>query len=262
VAVAALGLDAVVPRVRNAVAVDVGVCVREADVGKIVFAADRVVEVVPLFAVDLVVADDVVAAAVAVRDRLRAGGMVPRPAVRAEPRVVNAVALDDRALEPPGRVAHRAHARVHVHADLPAFAVRVTVAAPAADVVVLDHHVVRAGKQANRILLRTFQREAADDDVGRRDRDVVLLGVAAIDGRAVTFVEHIAARRAALGPLERASGGGLHRTRDWKALAPGAGADLLPAERDLVRGAGLALDDAAAALAGSATGALALEGEH
>ena len=175
--------------------------------------------------------------------------MVPRPAVRAVARVVNAVALDDRAFEPPGLVAHRAHAGIHVHADLPAFAVRVTVAAPAADVVVLDHHVVRAGEQANRILLRTLQREAADDDVGRRDRDVVLLGVAAIDGRAVTFVEHIAARRAALGDLERASGGGLHRTRDWKALAPGAGADLLPAERDLVRGAGLELDDAAAALA-------------
>jgi hypothetical protein len=59
------------------VAVDVAVGVRKAGVGEIVLAADAVVEVVPRRAGDLVVADDVVAAAIADGDSLRPGGMAP-----------------------------------------------------------------------------------------------------------------------------------------------------------------------------------------
>src|SRR5205085_10256571 len=77
IAVAAFRLDAVVPRVRDAVAVDVGVGVGEAGGRKVVLAADGVVEVMPVLAVDLVPADDVVAAAVAEGDRLRPGRMAP-----------------------------------------------------------------------------------------------------------------------------------------------------------------------------------------
>ena len=77
IAIAAFGLDAIVPCMRDLVAVDVGVGVREADVREVVLAADAVVEVVPVLAVDLVVPDHMVAAAVAVRNRLRPRGMPP-----------------------------------------------------------------------------------------------------------------------------------------------------------------------------------------
>src|SRR6185503_11151045 len=114
VRVAAFGLDAVVPGVRDAVAVDVGVRVRESGGGEIVLAADAVVEVVAVLAVDLVPADHVVAAAIAERDRLRTGGMAPRPAVRAVARMMDAVSLHDQPLELPGLVARGAHAGLHV----------------------------------------------------------------------------------------------------------------------------------------------------
>src|SRR6185295_1709753 len=77
VLVAAFGFDRVVPRVRDDVAVDVAVGVRKAGVGEIVLAADAVVEIVAGRAGDLVVADDVIAAAIADGDALRAGGMAP-----------------------------------------------------------------------------------------------------------------------------------------------------------------------------------------
>src|SRR6185295_9528534 len=95
VPVAAFGLDRVVPGVRDDVAVDIAVGVGKAGLGKIVLAADAVVEVMPRRAGDLVVADDVVAAAVAEGDALRAGGVSPRPAIGAVARIVNPVLLNN-----------------------------------------------------------------------------------------------------------------------------------------------------------------------
>jgi len=57
--------------------------------------------------------------------------------------------------------------------------------------VVFDHDVVRAGQEAIASCWAPLSFEAAHDDVRRRDRDVVLLAVGAIDG-GVTGVEHIA----------------------------------------------------------------------
>src|SRR5438067_7095593 len=109
---------------------------------------------------------------------------------------MDTVALDDGAFHAPGTRAHRAHARVHVHPDLPALAVRVAEASPAADVVVFDHDVVRAGQQANRILLRALKSESAHDHVRRGNRDVA---VTDLDGCALAVVENIAGCAAALG---------------------------------------------------------------
>src|SRR3954465_1046513 len=162
---------------------------------------------------------------------------------------MDAVSLEHGALHAPARVAHRAHTRVHVHADLPARAVGIAEAAPVADVVVLDDHIVRSGQQANRILLRAFQREAAHDDVRRADGDVVEVAVAAIDGHAFAVVEHITARRATLSDLQRLAGLHFDGACDWKALAPGAGAELATANLQFVFRAGLELHDAAAAFA-------------
>src|SRR5207302_10388270 len=115
-------------------------------------------------------------------------------------RVVDPVSLHDGALHAPAARAHRAHAGIHVHADLPALAVGIAEAAPAADVVVLDDHVVRAGHQLDRVLLRAFQREAAHYHVRRGDRDVA---VAAVDGCAAAVIDDIARRAAAFGDRQR-----------------------------------------------------------
>src|SRR5260221_6578610 len=137
---------------------------------------------------------------------------------------MDAIALHDDAFHLPGLGAYRAHAGIHVHADLPARAVGIAVASPAAEVVVLDDDVVRTGQQANRILLRAFQREAAHDDVGRRDRDVVQLRVAAVDGDALARIEHVPARAAALGNVELLRAAcDAHGASDVKPLAPCAG---------------------------------------
>src|SRR3954465_11524243 len=143
---------------------------------------------------------------------------------------MDAVSLDHRALHAPAGIEHCAHAGVHVHTDLPARAVGIAEAAPGADVVVLDDDTLGPRQQANRILLRAFQREAAHDHIRRADGDVVELAVAAIDRDAFAVVEHITARRAALGDLQRLAGFDFNGACDWKAFAPGAGAELASAE--------------------------------
>src|SRR5262249_4650473 len=150
---AAFCLDAVIPGLRDLVAVDVGVVVREAGVGEVVLAAEAVVVPVLLAggAVDLVVADHVVAAAVAEGDALRSERVrAAVAAVGAAARVVDLVALDDAAVE--ARRAHAADPRVAVHAALPAVGGGAAApAAPAADVIVLDDDVVRARQDADAV---------------------------------------------------------------------------------------------------------------
>src|SRR5258708_33271199 len=160
---------------------------------------------------------------------------------------MDAIALHDDAFHLPGLRAYGAHAGIHVHADLPARAVGGAIASPPADVVVLDNDIVRAGQQANRILLRAFQRQAAHDDVGRRDGDVVLLGVAAIDG-GFSGIQHITLGRAALSDVQwlRAAAH-FHGPGDWKALVPGARIQARTAELDFVLRARFELHQAAAA---------------
>src|SRR5260221_755865 len=224
---AAFRLDGVIPGFRDLVAVDVGVVVREAGGGEVVLAADAVVVVVlhAARAVDLVVADHVVAAAVAEGDALRSERVgVAVPAVGAVAWVVDLVALDDAAVE--GGRAHAADPGLAVHAALPAFGGGGAAgAAPAADVVVLDDDVVRARQDADAVDLRVLQRQAADDDVWRGDEDVVLLIVGDVDGRAARrrLVQHVAVRRAAAADGELAGarcrqGDGL---RDRELLVPG-----------------------------------------
>src|SRR5258706_9804610 len=106
---------------------------------------------------------------------------------------MDAIALHDDAFHLPGLGAYRAHAGIHVHADLPARAVGIAVASPAAEDVVLDDDAVRTGQQANRILLRAFRGEAAHDDLGCRDRDLAQLRVAAIAYDALARIDHVAA---------------------------------------------------------------------
>src|SRR5258708_4357919 len=160
---------------------------------------------------------------------------------------MDAIALHDDAFHLPGLRAYRAHAGIHVHADLPARAVGGAIASPPADVVVLDDDIVRAGQQANRILLRAFQRQAAHDDVGRRDGDVVLLGVAAIDG-GFSGIQHITLGRAALSDVQRLRAAAhFHGPGDWKALVPGARIQARTAELDFVLRARFELHQAAAA---------------
>src|SRR5258706_7059832 len=165
---------------------------------------------------------------------------------------MDAIALHDDAFHLPGLGAYRAHAGIHVHADLPARAVGSAIASPLADVVVLDDDIVRAGQQADRVLLRAFQGEAAHDDVGRRDRDVVQLRVAAIDSDTLAGIEHVPARAAALGNVDLLRAAcDAHGASDGKALAPRAGGDASAAARvtnfDLVFRAGLEMHQAAAA---------------
>ena len=254
VAVRALGLDGVVPGVHDDVAVDVGVAVREADVGEVLLAADRVHEVAALVAVDLVEAEDVVAAALAEEDRVRAGGVALRPAVGAVARVVDLVVLDDHALQARALAAIGGDARVHVHADLPAGIVHSPKASPLADVVLFDHHVVRVRLDADRVLLRAFHRKAAHDHVRCGDADREGLRIAHIDRAAL--VQQVALRRAALADLERRrAGADLDRLRDRKPLAPGARCELdarrlsRQAQAHEVLRAGRQVDDAAAAFA-------------
>src|SRR5437667_1052138 len=160
---------------------------------------------------------------------------------------MDAVALDDGPLHPPRTRADGAHARIHVHTDLPAFAVGVAKAAPAADVVILDHDIVCSGHQPDRVLLRAFERKAAHDDVRRGDGDVVLLAVSTVDGRAISDVEHVAGCGAAFRDVQRVARSHFDRASDWKAFAPGAGAEARAAELDFVFRAGLELHQAAAA---------------
>src|SRR5260221_12724975 len=165
---------------------------------------------------------------------------------------MDAIALHDDAFHLPGLGAYRAHAGIHVHADLPARAVGSAIASPLADVVVLDDDIVRAGQQADRVLLRAFQGEAAHDDVGRRDRDVVQLRVAAIASDTLAGIEHVPARAAALGNVDLLRAAcDAHGASDGKALAPRAGGDASAAARvtnfDLVFRAGLEMHQAAAA---------------
>src|SRR5438874_532726 len=162
---------------------------------------------------------------------------------------MDAIALHDDALHLPGFRAHGAHARIHVHADLPARAVGGAIASPAADVVILDDHVMRAGQQPDCVLLRAFERDAAHDDVGRRDRDVVLLTVAGIERDPFAGVKHVTARRAAVGDVDLLRAAlQLHGACDWKTLIPGAGIQARTAELDFVLRPRLEMHEAAAAL--------------
>src|SRR5258706_1568722 len=248
VAIAALGFDRVVPDVRHDIAVDIAVGVGEAGVGEVVLAADAVVVVVPIRARDLVVADDVVAAAVADGDALRARGMAIVPAVRAVARIVDPVPLDDQPLDLPWRAtAVGPHAGIHVDADLPA-GTAVPQPPPAAYVVVLDDHVVRAFVDADRVLLRAFQREAAHDDVRRGDHDVELLRVLAVDGGG-PGVQHIAVARAAFGDVERFSAFDLYRLGNRKFLVPRIGGQRLAGNFDLLFRFPSEVHEAAAAFA-------------
>src|SRR3954469_9172758 len=206
VGVAAFHLDGVIPGALHAVAVHVAVGAGPALRAVIVAAADGVHVVVLLVgAPHLVVADDVVAAALVRRDGVRAGRVAPVPAVRAVARVVDFVALDDVAVH----IAHvvvatRGDARVLIDAELPAAAVGGLVATPAADVVVLDDDVVLARLHDDAVLLRTLDGEAAHDDVVGLDADAGRLRVRHVDDRAGgCLVEHVAVGRSALGYVER-----------------------------------------------------------
>src|SRR5687768_15191846 len=255
IAVGAFGFDRVVPGVRDPVAVDVAVLVREADVGEVVAAAERVVQVLgAVGAVHVVVAQHVVAAAVLQGDSLRSGRVAEVPAVGGVARVVQLVALDDEALDLVAEVAAvRVDRGIGVHADLPAVAERGAQPAPAADVVVLDHHVVRARQHVDAVALRAFHRQAAHDDVGRRDGDREVLRVRHVDGRR-PLVHDIAVLGAALGDRQRVRAAlDLHGLGDREALRPGLDVDpgleaAADADLDRVVGAGLEVHDAAAAL--------------
>ena len=224
VAVAALGLDAVVVRLREHVAVDVGVVVREAGRGVVVLAADRIVIEIPVRRGDLVVAEHVVAAAVRERDALRAGRMAAIPAVRRVARIVDLVALDHDALEAEV-VAARADAGIHVDTEGAVLA-RAARAAPAADVVIFDHDIMRTRLELDAIGAATLEREAAQDDVRRRDLHVVGRGVLHVNRgtRRIGLVDDVAARRAALRDDERRGAracGQRDHLADRERLAPG-----------------------------------------
>src|ERR1700750_2760600 len=155
-------LEPVVPVLGDPVAVDAGGGVREAGGREVVLAADAVVVVMllPARAVDLVEADHVVHAAETEGDALRTGRMAPVPSVRPVAPVVDLVVLDDEAVHRAGAAAEAAHAGVHVDADLPAAAVGVVEASPAADVVALDDHVMRAVLQRDRVGAGALERQA------------------------------------------------------------------------------------------------------
>src|SRR5256885_4935858 len=162
---------------------------------------------------------------------------------------MDAVALDDDALHLPRLRACRAYSGFHVYADLPAGAIGSAISSPAADVVILDHDVVRAGQQADRVLLRALQRQAAHDDVRRADRDVVLLSVARIERDALAGVEHITVGRAAVRDVDLLRAAlQLNGACDWKTLVPRAGIQVRTAELDFVLRARLEVHQAAAAL--------------
>src|SRR6185503_19596522 len=173
-------------------------------------------------------------------------------------RVVHLVALDHHALEPRRGAAVGADRGLAVVADLVLAAgdvgQRLRLAAPAADVVVLDHHVGGAGGQADGVVLGALQRQAADDHVLGRDLDVVGRRVGDVDrGRA--GVEDVRVLGAALGDLQRGRAVlHLHGLADREGLRPGAGVDAggeaaADAHLDRVVGAGREVHDAAAALA-------------
>jgi hypothetical protein len=125
-------------------------------------ARQAVVEVVAVVgAVHLVVADHVVAAALVEGDALRPARVLIIPGDGVVARVVHLVALDHHALVPRRGAAVGAGIRgLAVVADLylPPVDVgqRLRLAAPAADVVVLDHHVEGAGGQADSVVLGAF----------------------------------------------------------------------------------------------------------
>ncbi len=225
VLVAALDLEAVIPRHLHAVAVDVAVLVREARGREVVLAAHAVVEMV-LAAVDLVPAVDVIAAAVAEGDALGARGVAIGPAVGGIARIVDPVALDRHARE---LLVHadRADPRVHVGSPL-----AVARASPAAHVVVLDDHVVHVLRDEDAVLLRALQREAAHDHVRGVDGDVVRRCVQGIERGAGAVVHDVAAGAAARGDVQRRSAVlHLDGLRNRHAVRPGG-------ERDSPDGSG------------------------
>src|SRR5919201_974668 len=257
VAVTALDLQAIVHHPLHDVAVHIGVVIREAGRGVVVRAADSVVVVMPgVGARHLVVADDVVAAAVIEGDALWSGRVRGVPAVRAVARIVDLVALYNDALHRGYALA--AHAGVIVHAVVPTTGGAKTT--PAADVVALDDDVVRAVQQIDGVGLGALQGEATHDDIRRRDRDVVGVLVLHVDRRAarIRLIRHVAARGAALRNGKRRRAGARRERdglRDRELLAPGGrdktGARGLPrhAELDLVSRARLEQHQAAAAFA-------------
>src|SRR5205814_913570 len=112
----------------------------------------------------LVVADDVVAAALVHRDGVRPGRMAPVPAARAVAWVVHLVPLDDHSIDiADAVVAARGDARILVHSQLPSGAVGRAVTPPAAHVVVLDDNVVLARLHDDAVLLCAPDGEATDD---------------------------------------------------------------------------------------------------
>ena len=254
---AAFGLDAVVPGVLHAVAVHVAVGAGPPLVRVIVAAADGVHVVVLLVgAPHFVVADDVVAAALVRGDRVRAGRVAPIPAIGAVARVVHFIALDDVAIN----VAHvvvaaRGDAGVLVGTELPAGGIGAAQAAPAADIVVLDDDVMLAGLHQDAVVLAASDGEPAHDDVVRRDADGDGLRVADVDDRAGRrLIEHVAARRTALGHVEcRRLTADRNGLRDRELLAPCRRRRLhcvsrSDAELHVVRRARRQVDNAAAAL--------------
>ena len=152
----------------------------------------------------LVVADDVVAAALVHRDGVRTGGVTRIPAIGAVARLVYRIALDHDAVDLRHAViAARGDAGILAHPELPAGAVGGGVAAPAADVVLLDDDVVAAWLHDDAVLLRAFHGEAAHDHVVGVDVDADRLRVRDVDHRAgVGLVKHVAARRSALRHVE------------------------------------------------------------
>src|SRR5207247_11214349 len=115
------------------------------------------------------VAENWVAAPIRYRDDLRAGRMSAVPAIRRIARIVHLVALNHHALQAEVR-ATRADCRVHVDAEGAVLA-RAARTAPAADVIPLDHDVVRARLEFDAVGAATLEGEAAQDDVRRGDLD-------------------------------------------------------------------------------------------
>ncbi|OPZ12202.1 MAG: hypothetical protein BWZ10_02108 [candidate division BRC1 bacterium ADurb.BinA364] len=196
VAVAALGLDGVVPTMFETIAVDVRVAVGRAGAAIVRSAADDVVVVVVFVGPDFVVADHMVAAGVEKRNALRTVGMPSAvsaigvhglaifvPAVGVVARMMDAVALDDEPLD-------RRHGRVVVLGVNPRIAIQAPFLAfqpigppPAADVAILDDHVMRSRVDVDAVRLAVLEGQSAQNDIGGADFDALLGFVGDIDCR-------------------------------------------------------------------------------
>ena len=178
-------------------------------------------------AVHLVIADDVVAAALVHRDGVRPGRVAPVPAARAIAWVVNLVPLDDHSIDiTDAVVAARGDPRVLVDPELPAGGIRGAVTAPAAHVVPLDDDVVLARLHDDAVLLRALDGEATDDHVARVDADAGWLHIRCVGARR-RLVEHIVARRTAFGDVQRLRSR-RHRNRarrPLRSIGPGRGVE-------------------------------------